>query len=101
MMMKMLHNRDSAMDVIESINLDIDVPKKLKEGSQNLLTKRESLIASYLMLGYSIKEITKMLHRSQHTIKMHVKNIKNKCHCKSQVRLGVILQNFLKNTSFE
>lgn len=99
--MKMFHERKGAMDVIESINLDIDVPKKLKEGSKNLLTRREALVASYLMLGYSIKEITKMLNRSEHTIKMHVKNIKNKCHCKSKVQLGVILQNFLKNTSFE
>lgn len=70
---------------------------KLKMGSDNLLTDKEAIIASYLMLDYTANDIAILLCRSKNTIKKHIINIKKKCRCETHTRLGAILQNFIKN----
>ncbi len=74
-----------------------DVAYKLKEGSNGLLTNKESIIASYLMFDYTVIEIAKNLCRSDNTIKMHIKNMKKKCNCETLTKFGAILQSFIKN----
>lgn len=68
----------------------------LKEGSNGLLTRKEAVIASYLVEDYTVNDIADLLCRSRNTIKMHIKNIKRKCGCETRTRLGAVLQNFIK-----
>lgn len=77
--------------------LVFEVAAKLKKGSEHVLTTREALIASYLMFDYNTNNIAVFLCRSKNTIKMHIKNIKKKCNCETQTKLGAVLQNFIKN----
>lgn len=70
----------------------------LKEGSNGLLTRKESVIASYLVEDYTVNDISEILCRSRNTIKMHIKNIKRKCRCETRTRLGAVLQSFIKNS---
>lgn len=70
---------------------------KLKHGSQGLLTKKESLIASYLLSGCTVNEIAELLSRSKNTVKMHIKNMKKKCHSETQTKFGAVLQSFIKS----
>lgn len=78
-------------------NFHLNFAVKLKHGSEGLLTKRESLIAAYLVSGYTVNEIAGFLSRSRNTIKMHIKNMKKKCKCETQTKFGAILQGFIKN----
>lgn len=75
-----------------------DIADQLREGSKNLLTKKEALVASYLISDFTIGRIAKQLCRSKNTIKIHMRHIKRKCCCKTQAKLGAILQGFLKNS---
>ena len=76
--------------------IELEVANTLKEGSCGLLTDKESLIASYLISDYTVAKIAKRLFRSRNTIKMHIRNIKRKCNCETQTKLGAILQGFIK-----
>lgn len=69
----------------------------LKEGSNGLLTRKEAVIASYLVEDYTVNDIADLLCRSRNTVKMHIKNIKRKCRCETRTRLGAVLQSFIKN----
>lgn len=70
----------------------------LKEGSNGLLTRKEAVIASYLVEDYTVNDIAEILCRSRNTIKMHIKNIKRKCRCETRTRLGAVLQSFIKKS---
>ena len=61
------------------------------------LTRKEAIVARYLIDDYTIKDIAALLCRSQNTIKMHIKHIKRKCDCKTSTGLGAILKDFMKN----
>ena len=70
---------------------------QLKKGCNDLLTDKQCLIAAYLILDYTVNDIAKLLCRSKNTIKMHIRNMKKKCHCETQTRFGAVLQSFIKN----
>lgn len=74
-----------------------NIAAQLQEGSKNLLTDKESIIASYLMHDYTVNEIAKLLCRSKNTIKIHIRNMKLKCNCETQTKFGAVLQSFIKN----
>ena len=80
------------------ISVEEEIADRLRAGSENLLTKKEALIASCLISDLTVGKIAKKLCRSKNTIKIHMMNIKRKCHCKTQAKLGAILQGFLKNS---
>ncbi len=87
---------------MEKIDIDkeclhVELAFNLKEGSHRLLTTKESIIASYLILDYTVNDIAILLCRSKNTIKKHIKNMKKKCNCATQTKFGAILQNFIKN----
>lgn len=85
------------MEIASNEQLVFEVAEKLKRGSDRVLTAREALVASYLMFDYNTNDIAEFLCRSKNTIKMHIKNIKKKCNCETQTKLGAVLQNFIKN----
>lgn len=87
------------MEMEKSFNdhLMSEVAVKLKNGSDHILTSRESLIAAYLMSDYTANDIAELLCRSKNTIKMHIKNMKKKCKCETQTKFGAVLQEFIKN----
>jgi DNA-binding NarL/FixJ family response regulator len=77
---------------------ELDLAIKLREGSNSLLTDKESIVASYLIYDYSVNEIAQHLCRSKNTIKIHIRNMKKKCKCGTQTKFGAILQSFIKNS---
>lgn len=84
----------------KSSNLDmtlLNTANTLKNGSDGLLTKKEALVASFLVSDHNVNEIAEALCRSRNTIKMHIRNMKKKCKCGTQTRFGAILQGFIKN----
>lgn len=89
---------NTALNKVTQCLLELESAAQLKKGAKRLLTDKEVLIASYLLSDYTISQIAKQLCRSNNTIKMHIKNIKRKCRCETQARLGAVLQIFFKNT---
>jgi len=76
---------------------DKDIAVQLRVGSQNLLSKQESIVAAYLIMDYNVQEVAVRLCRTPSTIKTHVGSIKRKCHCRTYTKLGAVLQSFIKN----
>ena len=66
----------------------LNTANNLKKGSGNLLTKKEALVASFLVSDYSVSKIAVALCRSRNTIKMHIKNMKKKCKCDNSNKIG-------------
>jgi DNA-binding NarL/FixJ family response regulator len=79
------------MDVFDNIAV------QLRAGSQNLLSKQESIVAAYLIMDYSMPEVATQLCRTLSTIKTQKSSIKRKCNCRTSTKLGAVLQSFLKN----
>lgn len=75
----------------------LNLASKLKLGSKGILTKKEALIASYLLSGCTVNEIAANLSRSKNTVKMHIKNMKKKCQSETQTKFGAVLQSFIKS----
>ncbi len=88
--------KKSLMDKID-IKKEVNLVNKLKDGSGGLLSRKEAVVASYLVEDYTVDDIADLLCRSRNTIKTHIKNLKRKCRCETGTRLGVILQVFIKN----
>lgn len=70
----------------------------IKKYNFNDLTKRESEIIFYLLMGKTARMIAKILYRSHRTIEHHIDNIKYKMNCKtkSDLIMCAIENGFLK-----
>lgn len=78
-----------------------NIAAQLREGSKNLLSHKESIVAAYLIMDYNVQEITVELCRAITTIKTHISSMKRKCNCRTYTKLGAILQSFLKNSPLD
>ncbi len=57
----------------------------------NLLTDREIEIASWLLRGYTTKEVARILSISQRTVDTHVNNIRLKLRSKNRIHMAAQL----------
>ena len=58
------------------------------------LSKREQEVVSYLLKGWTNKEIAEKLFISQNAIRKHLQNIKKKCGVKNRYQIIKLFQNF-------
>ena len=54
------------------------------------LSEREKEVLRFIGLGYSIKEISKILFLSKHTVTTHRNSIKHKYRCRKSAQLAVL-----------
>jgi len=68
------------------------------EFNKKYLTKMEFICLAYTSQGYTIKEIGKILHRSERTIESHINHLKTKLNCSKKSSLTqIFLKYFQKN----
>ncbi|MCL1900816.1 MAG: LuxR C-terminal-related transcriptional regulator [Firmicutes bacterium] len=73
--------KDKRIEISEFIN---DPPFEKRSLPKEILTKKEKIIANYLLLGKCRSEIANALSVSENTIKTHTKNIFRKTKAKNQ-----------------
>jgi len=74
------------LNEFSSIAHKIDTPS---ESKVNLLTTREHEILQFLAKGSSNKEIANALCLSEHTVKIHLKNILKKLHMNNRIQAAI------------
>ncbi|HLB94811.1 MAG TPA: response regulator transcription factor [Nitrospiria bacterium] len=74
------------LDEFGSIARKIDTPS---ESKLNPLTSREKEILQFLAKGESNKEIANALSISEHTVKIHLKNILKKLHMNNRIQAAI------------
>jgi len=70
---------------------------KIVEDPLNLLSKREREVVELICLGYTNKDIAKILFISEHTVKDHTKKIYPKMGVHSKVELAVLVNKLKVN----
>ncbi len=82
------NNTDAAIDNNETIYADIS------DNPLNILTNKEKEVAELICLGYTNKDIAKVLFVSENTAKDHTKSIYRKLNVHSRIELANLVGNY-------